>query len=79
MGQAFAAREHLIKGQDGKTVSDYSRRHLQKLARLSWLAPDILSDILEGRQPPHLTGRYLLRCGDVPLDWAGQREFLGFT
>jgi site-specific DNA recombinase len=79
LGQAFAAREHLIEGQASKSVSDYSRRHLQKLARLSWLAPDIVSDILEGRQPPHLTGRFLLRCGDVPLDWAGQREFLGFT
>jgi hypothetical protein len=49
------------------------------LARLAWLSPDIVSEILEGRQPPHLTGRYLLRCGDVPLDWAAQREFLGFA
>ncbi len=79
LGQAFAARQHLVEGQARKTVSDYSRRHLQKLARLSWLAPDIVSDLLEGRQPPNLTARFLLRCGDVPLDWPGQREFLGFS
>jgi site-specific DNA recombinase len=56
-----------------------SKRHLNRLARLAWLAPDIISDILDGRQPPHLTGRYLLRCGDVPLDWSSQRAFLGFA
>ena len=79
MGQAFAARRHLVEGNDSEVVSNYSRPHLQRLARLSWLAPDIVSDILEGRQPPHLTARYLLRCGDVPLDWPGQRAFLGFA
>jgi hypothetical protein len=79
IGQAFAAREHFVEGREKTILSDYSRPHLQRLARLSWLAPDIVSDILEGRQPPHLTARYLLRCGDVPLDWSGQREFLGFS
>jgi DNA invertase Pin-like site-specific DNA recombinase len=79
MGQAFAARDYLVEGRERKIVSDYSRRHLNRLARLAWLSPDIVSEILEGRQPPHLTGRYLLRCGDVPLDWTAQREFLGFA
>lgn len=79
IAQAFAARDYLIEGTQHPCVSGYSKRHLNRLARLAWLAPDIISDILDGRQPPHLTGRYLLRCGDVPFDWNGQRAFLGFA
>lgn len=79
IAQAFAARDYLVEGARHPCVSSYSRRHLNRLARLAWLAPDIVSDILEGRQPPHLTGRYLLRCGDVPFDWSSQRAFLGFA
>lgn len=79
IAQGFAARDHLVDGKQHPCVSGYSRRHLNRLARLAWLAPDIISDILCGRQPAHLTGRYLLRCGDMPLDWQGQRAFLGFA
>lgn len=79
LAQAFASRDHLVDGAARTTVSDYSRRHLLKLARLAWLAPDIVSAIIEGRQPVHLTGRYLLRCGDIPLGWSEQRAFLGFS
>jgi hypothetical protein len=45
---------------------------------LSWLAPDILTAIAGGRQPPTLTGRRLLRAANVPLDWQEQRRFFGF-
>lgn len=79
IAQGFAARDYLAQGKQHPCVSGYSRRHLNRLARLAWLAPDIISDILGGRQPAHLTGRYLLRCGDMPLDWQGQRAFLGFA
>jgi DNA invertase Pin-like site-specific DNA recombinase len=79
IAQAFAARDHLVEGTQHLCISSYSRRHLNRLARLAWLAPDIISDILDGRQPPHLTGRYLLRCGEVPFDWSSQRAFLGFA
>jgi len=79
IAQSFAARDHLVDGKQHPCVTGYSRRHLSRLARLSWLAPDIISDILGGRQPAHLTGRYLLRCGDMPLDWSSQRAFLGFA
>lgn len=79
IAQGFAARDHLVDGKQNPCVSGYSRRHLSRLARLAWLAPDIISDILGGRQPAHLTGRYLLRCGDMPLDWSSQRAFLGFA
>ncbi|WP_259371335.1 recombinase family protein [Parasphingorhabdus cellanae] len=78
IAQAFAARDYLIDGIASPNISDYSQRHLRNLARLSFLAPDIITAIVRGSQPVNLTGRRLLRAGDLPLDWAGQRTLLGF-
>jgi site-specific DNA recombinase len=48
--------------------------------RLSYLAPEIIADILAGRQPPEMSVKRLLRTSqDLPLDWPGQRAFLGLT
>ncbi|HEX3422285.1 MAG TPA: hypothetical protein VHS33_02630, partial [Sphingomicrobium sp.] len=58
--------------------SNYSKRHLWQLLRVSWLAPDITAAIIEGRQPATLTGRRLLRAPDVPLSWQDQRRYFGF-
>lgn len=47
---------------------------------MTWLAPDVLSAILEGRQPTELTAARLLqecRAG-LPLDWREQQAALGF-
>jgi len=57
----------------------YSPRHLQQLIRLSYLAPDIISAIIDGTQPVDLTGRKILRIGYVPLCWTTQRKLLGFN
>jgi len=57
----------------------YSKRHLWQLLRISFLAPDIITAIIEGRQPSALTGRRLLRVSDLPFDWAGQRRLFGFN
>ncbi len=78
IANAFAARDYLIDGVASPMISDYSQRHLRNLARLSFLAPDIITAIVRGSQPVNLTGRRLLRAGDLPLDWAGQRTLLGF-
>ena len=58
---------------------DYSRRHLARMAKLSFLAPDIIAAILEGKQPVHLTARRLLRMPDLPIRWSEQRQLLGFA
>ncbi len=79
MAQAFAARDHLLTGKDAPLIAKYDHRHQQRLARLSWLAPDIVSAILEGTQPVQLTARHLIRCASVSLEWQQQREFLGFA
>lgn len=54
------------------------RTRLTKLAGLACLAPDIVTAIVEGRQPSLLTLRSLLATA-LPLDWAGQRAALGFS
>ena len=77
--QGFAAQEHLLTGKEILTVSHYDKRHLHRLARISWLAPDIITAILDGRQPLQLTARHLLRCAEIPLEWQQQRHFLGFA
>jgi DNA invertase Pin-like site-specific DNA recombinase len=75
---AMSARKSLFSGKDPLT-SHYSKRHLWQLLRISFLAPDIVAAIVEGRQPPSLTGRRLLRVTQLPLDWPGQRQMLGFN
>lgn len=55
------------------------RRELVRMARLQFLAPDIIMAILEGRQPVDMTARSLLRVADLPLDWREQRRVLGFA
>ena len=47
------------------------------LAPLAFLAPDIQTAIVEGRQPAGLTREWLIK-NPLPLAWADQREALGF-
>jgi site-specific DNA recombinase len=47
---------------------------------LSYLAPDIVHALLEGRQPIELTPTRLLRLSkDLPHDWSEHRHVLGFA
>src|SRR5262249_22477968 len=50
-----------------------------RLFRLTLLAPDIVSAILSGKQPPDLTARKLLNDVRLPPDWNEQRRSLGFV
>jgi site-specific DNA recombinase len=63
-----------IAKNDG-VVPSYATR----LFRLTVLAPDIVSAILSGRQPPELTARRLMDDTRLPLDWNEQRRCLGFA
>lgn len=78
IAQGFAAREHILTGKPIEPVCNYSRKHLHRLVRISWLAPDIINAILEGRQPVQLTAHHLTRCAGIPMDWEQQCTFLGF-
>ncbi len=59
-------------------IESSQKPHLVRLARLRFLAPDIVTAILEGRQPPLLTARKMLRATKIPLCWKAQRTFFGF-
>ena len=60
-----------IAGEEG-VVSSY----LSRLVRLAFLAPDIVTAILNGRHPPQLTANRLMDDTRLPLDWSGQRALL---
>lgn len=83
VAEAHAARQIIIS-RPGKSIAAIAKKHnrcrtrLGKLATLSCLAPDIVTAIVEGRQPQALTARRLLD-GQLPLSWAEQRAMLGFT
>ncbi len=62
-----------LANQTGSNASDISR-----ILPLAFLTPDITRGILEGNQPPELTGRLLKRIPDLQLNWEEQRERLGF-
>ncbi len=48
-------------------------RHLERTARLAYLAPDIVRAVIEGRNPKTLNARTLARLGSLPLGWREQR------
>ena len=79
VAQAFAAQELLLTGKPNPALSEYSRRYLGQLVRISSLAPDIIAAIMDGTQPVDLTGRKLTRTNAIPLDWPSQRKMFGFA
>jgi hypothetical protein len=72
--KAAAARQQLFA--DGAEAK--ADRECERIARLAFLAPDIVAAILDGRQPPSLTSRRLFKYASIPLDWKSQRKALGF-
>jgi len=51
--------------------------YFTRVLRLAYLAPDIVEAIINGRQPQDLTASRLVRMHDLPIDWPGQRRYLG--
>jgi hypothetical protein len=57
-----------------------STGYLSRLLRLPALAPDIITAIINGKHPPQLTAKKLMRLAlQIPVDWTEQRELLGFA
>ena len=64
---AIASEEHVTPG------------YVSRLLRLSSLAPDIITAIVNGKNPPQLTAKKLMRLAlEIPVDWTAQRKLLGF-
>jgi DNA invertase Pin-like site-specific DNA recombinase len=83
--QAFATRAAFFSGTDDSLSAMTERLgighgQLVALVRLSYLAPSLVRDCIEGRQPVELTPTQLLKLGkDLPHDWSAQRTHLGFA
>ncbi len=79
--EAHAARDMML-GSPNQSIDQIAtgqgrcRTHLSQMIKLSYLAPDIVKMVLEGRQPPLLNRRRLMAV-DLPLRWAEQRALLG--
>ena len=81
---AYATRDALMSGRDA-TIEALAQRlgvkrdYLSARMRLTYLAPGIVRDLVEGRQPEALTAaRLVSHCKDLPHDWQLQRKFLRF-
>ena len=74
----------LVLAAPDKTLASIATTHgrcrtrLGKLAALACLAPDIVTAVVEGRQPPELTAATLL-AAELPACWKAQRAMLGLS
>ena len=83
VANAHAARMAVASASDRPLAEvaaeqGFTLHYFSQLARLGSLAPDIVSAILEGRQPPALTRTRLARTKALPIDWPAQRQMFGF-
>jgi site-specific DNA recombinase len=73
------AHRYFDKILDGQTfgeiakTEDLSKRRVQQLIELAFLAPDVIRDTFDGRQPTGLTSEWLFRHSFSPV-WHEQRE-----
>ena len=66
---------HVIASQER-----VSANYVYRLLRLPSLAPDIITAIINGKNPPQLTAKRLMRLTpQIPVDWAEQRKLLGLS
>jgi len=74
--------EQLASGR-ARSIAEIARsegvspRYVARLLPLGLLAPDLVAEVLAGRQPVDLTAEVLTKRIDLPLSWAEQRVLLG--
>ena len=77
--KAHAARD-AVERRTGETFESsarslgHSRDYFGVLLRLSYLSPDIVAAILDGRNSPSLSRQKLARFSGLPLGWQQQRR-----
>jgi len=54
-----------------------TRRYVERLARVAFVAPEIVEAIGRGQQPAELSAEILLNRVNLPLAWSEQRNVLG--
>ena len=82
--KAFDVREKILNGT-GESIEASAHRiktnanYITALLRISFLAPDIVAAVLDGRHPTTLTARnFITKTHTLPRDWSLQRRHLGF-
>jgi len=76
--QARLTRDPRLSVHDVAREEQVSAAYLYTLLRLPWLAPDITTALVNGRQPAHLTAKTLKHlAARLSPDWAQQRALLG--
>ena len=84
VARAHDFQERLIQDADLTVPAIASKErltigYLSRLLRLPSLAPDIVTAIINGKHPPELSAKRLMRLAlKIPTDWAEQRKLLGF-
>jgi DNA invertase Pin-like site-specific DNA recombinase len=82
-GHGFQARlqeDPALSVQDVAKIDGISPAYAYTLLRLRWLAPTIVTSIIDGQQPANLNAKKLMRLtGRLPADWREQRALLGFN
>jgi hypothetical protein len=83
IAEAHQARE-LVLAHPDRSLANIARDNgrcrtrLGKLVAIDCLAPDIVTAIIEGKQPDQLTVARLL-SQSLPLSWSNQRQELGLS
>lgn len=82
--KAFDVRDKILNGS-GESIEASAKRigtnanYITALLRISFLAPDIIAAVLDGRHPPTLTARnFITKTHTLPRAWSLQRRHLGF-
>ncbi|MCH9808949.1 MAG: recombinase family protein [Alphaproteobacteria bacterium] len=85
LARANAAQQNFLSGdfeslEQMARDSGRARSYLTRLIRLSYLAPDVIQTILDGRHPVELTVKSLMATAkDLPHCWDQQRKMLGIN
>ena len=85
IARAHDIHERLMQGIDLPLHVIASQEHvtpgyISRLLRLPLMAPDIVTAIVNGKNPPELTAKKLMRQAlELPVDWTEQRKLLGFS
>ncbi|WP_266349687.1 IS3 family transposase [Kaistia dalseonensis] len=83
VARAHQMRDRLVADPD-RTITQLAEQerltasYLTRLLRLAFVAPDIVTAILDGRQPVELTANKIMADTRLSIDWSGQRQALGF-
>ena len=82
LARAFAVRKVILESESLESAATrlgYGRDYAVALARVSYLAPDIVKAILDGTQPTKLGSTPLARTPNLPYRWDQQFAMLGFA